>query len=506
LPAPALQRLERWPGLLAVLLLAAAVRLWRLDGLSFWTDEAATVHFARGTPFDIWGTDTHPPLYYALIALWRHLGESEYALRLSSVLFSLGSVWAIFRCGAEIGGRFAAPLAGALLALSPFAVYHAQELRMYALLECVVAWSLLGLLRLLRRPQAVAATPLLQAPLRAAWLLYASGSLLALYTHNLGALWPLCASLGVLWLWGRRPERRRLLGRWVLVNAAVLALWLPYWPVLLSQAGGIMEGFWIRQPAPAEALGLLGHVTLGLGPRFDALELGLAAAFLGAAAVGLAVLWRSGLGSVLLILALVPPLLCYGLELVARPLFAPRAFIWVDLPAVLAIACGLSALVAGPRPALSASLRVAAIGCVVLLLCVRAVAVANAYGRAIKSDWRGFVAELAWEMHPSDKVAVMPGYELRSYQHYRGRQALDGRPTPPVGTERLWAYDGLLALAQALPPGERLWFLRSERFTGPDPLPRLQDDVPCLTVAGRLHALYLDAALLLRDPTCAAEP
>lgn len=479
-----------------VLLLAALVRLYRLDALSFWLDEAATLQFARGAPWDIWGSDTHPPLYYALISAWRLLGESEYLLRLSSVLFSLGSVWAVHAAGVALGGRRTAFLAGLLLALSPFSVQYAQELRSYALLECSGALALLGLVRLMADP-AAAAGPLTSHS-RWSWALYPLGSILVLYSHNMGFIWPLVANLAVLLAWWRRPERRRLARRWGLANALVLLAWMLYWPALLSQLNRVVGGFWIWQPGPAELLGELGYLAMGLGPRFDAVEWGLGLLFLALALFGL---WRvrpRGLALALLLLWGLPPLVEYALVLVARPLFLSKTIIWSALPFVLLLGQGLAGLPAAAARAGKAG-ALAALALVVAVLAVRGVMLDNQMARWSKADWRGLTRMISEQSLPGDRLLVTPRFEQDSLDYYAGRLAAAGLPALPPhhGVGKLEAEAGIAAVLAELAPEGRLWVVRSLRYGQVlDPLPLLAAARPCLLPRQRLEAVGLEAYLL----------
>lgn len=493
------QRLGRL-ALPLVLLLAALPRLWRLDGLSFWFDEAATLHYAQGWPWDIWGQDTHPPLYYTLIGGWRLLGESEYVLRLSSVLLSLGAVAAVHQAGVVMGGRLAGLLAALLLALSPFSMQYAQELRMYALLECTGALALLGLVRLLADP-AAAAGPF--AAVRWRWGLYVLGSVLVLYSHNMGFLWPLVANLAVLLAWWRQPARRRLARRWVLANGVVLLVWMAYWPALYPQVTRVVGDFWMWQPTAARALGDAGFLALGLGPVFDVVEWVLGLLMLALAAFGLWRLRPRGLALALLLLWLLPPLLEYGLDLVARPLFAVKTVIWSALPFVLALGFGLAELLrAGRRRA--PVWMLASLALVVALLAVRGAMLNNYVDRWTKADWRGAVAALALDYRPGDRIMLNPLWELMSYSYYAGRQPLAGRPAlPPRELDDVSGgpFEGEVARLRA---GERLWVLNSLRYrnSGKDMDANVAGLQACATVAGVRHFFDVDLLLILAQADC----
>ena len=71
--------------LVAILILAAAMRFFQLDAQSFWNDEGTSARVAeRSLPLITAAAigDIHPPLYYYVLHFWRGLwGASEFALR-----------------------------------------------------------------------------------------------------------------------------------------------------------------------------------------------------------------------------------------------------------------------------------------------------------------------------------------------------------------------------------------------------------------------------------------
>ena len=126
--------------LLAILLLAFALRVYRLDSQSLWYDEAVTAQVASQGIGELtrWtADDIQPPLYYYAAAGWLRLaGRGEWALRFPSAFFGTLTVplmWAVALrlFGRGRSGRVAALAAALLTALSPLYVYYAQEARMY---------------------------------------------------------------------------------------------------------------------------------------------------------------------------------------------------------------------------------------------------------------------------------------------------------------------------------------------------------------------------------------
>jgi hypothetical protein len=138
--------------LLAVLLLAAGLRFYRIEAQSFWHDEGNAVGLARRDVARILagaGGDIHPPGYYLLLAGWtRVLGErGELPYRSLSAVAGVALVAVVYGLGARLFGPRAGLFAALLTAASPFQIYYGQEARMYALLALAAGLSMLALLR-----------------------------------------------------------------------------------------------------------------------------------------------------------------------------------------------------------------------------------------------------------------------------------------------------------------------------------------------------------------------
>ncbi len=150
--------LARWWPLLALTLLAAAVRLATLNLQSFWFDEAFTpVHVLHpslwATLRGVGRTENTPPLWYVLAwADSRVLGTGEVALRLPSALAGIATVPVAWAIGRELAGRRTAIVCAALVAVNPLFVWYSQEARAYALFVLTAALAILCFLRVLREP------------------------------------------------------------------------------------------------------------------------------------------------------------------------------------------------------------------------------------------------------------------------------------------------------------------------------------------------------------------
>jgi mannosyltransferase len=249
LSAGAGQSRLRWitPGLAALGLVAVALllRLYRLDHKSLWLDEVLTVHFAHRP--SAWlilsSTDVHPPLYYLLAKGTLALSESVFALRFLSAVASATAVWFVFALGRELFDVRTGLVAGFLMAISPFQVWHAQDARMYALLTLLIAAASHVLLRAL----AVGGWR--------HWLTYAALASLALYTHHVAAFSLLAHSIYVL-LIGRNTKW--ILRRFGGALAIAAVLYAPGIASALRQFGQVQAGYWMPRPT----LGLVGSTLV----------------------------------------------------------------------------------------------------------------------------------------------------------------------------------------------------------------------------------------------------
>ena len=244
-PASSARPVQRWwsCGLLAIIVAVAAyLRLNNLGGDALWRDEATSWAQARGNVFQIIAAtvqDNYPPLHNLLLAAtMRALGDSEWALRLPSSVLGVLNVAALYWLGRLAATRAAALIAAALLALSPFAIFHSQEVRMYALLA--LAATLLGGcgLWLTQRP---------------AWpraLLASLAGAALLYSHPYGLPTWLCLVAAVA-LTVSGDDARSRIAVWVASQAIAAMAFLPWIWVLLTRARAVEQSsFWVPFPTP----------------------------------------------------------------------------------------------------------------------------------------------------------------------------------------------------------------------------------------------------------------
>jgi 4-amino-4-deoxy-L-arabinose transferase-like glycosyltransferase len=234
----------------AILVIAAAVRLFRLDHFSYWLDEILQAFWTHGSwPF-FWKSlrfdAVHPPLDYLIGKLVEESDPPDWGRKLPSVLWGVGTVASLGWLVARRAGRAAGLLTMALLALAPFHVRYSQELRPYSLGVFLLCLTLCAVEAYLREPGPARLLLLFLSALATAYTLYVAAVVLAV------AMVALVAGDAL----GPDPQRRhaaRKLLRWS--PALIAALWvsyLPWWPVVLEAAS---------RPSPVSAQPLtLGRV------------------------------------------------------------------------------------------------------------------------------------------------------------------------------------------------------------------------------------------------------
>ena len=217
--------------LLAILLLAAALRFHHLDTQSFWSDEGNSVAMVGRSVTGIFSrsaNDISPPLYYLALDLWGSLvGRSEFAIRALSTLFSLLAVALTAVLGRRIGGWPVALVAAFASATSPYAIHYAQEARMYGPIAALALGAWYALARLQRQPT------------HRGWLLaYLLTALAMLHTQYFTAAVLVGGNLVWLWHGWRRGEFRPAWPRWIGAQGLVAVLFLPWLVVALPSILG----------------------------------------------------------------------------------------------------------------------------------------------------------------------------------------------------------------------------------------------------------------------------
>ncbi len=457
--------------MLAILLVAFALRAYRLDFQSLWSDEGISLlrssqslpEMLRNMPVE------HTPGYFVLLHGWLGLaGASDTALRWLSLLPSVLAVALIFRLGLSLAAprppgasqpvtpQLVAVLAALLLATSGFQIWYAQEARMYAWLLAAALTSCLAQWQVLERPDA-------HSGRHANWwaALYALATAAVVYLHLFGALLPLAQAVFALgWLAVRRDLHR--FARWALAALAALLLFLPWLPHTL----GIFDFEGWRQGGDAGDLPWRYWLAYTVSDGMAAPWRSWLPWVYVVLAIGGAVYWwraRVAAASYLLVTLLAPWAAALALAM-RNPDYHERYTIYLAAPLLLLVAGGIGLLDLRPYRA-QAEARGAAPGpwlavpsllLAGLLVLGSGLAVQRLYTDASlhKPDYRAAAARIAANLQPGDVVLVDGPDPEKVFKHYFTADA----PVHAVGYLQDATYDTVgKELTPLLQGAKRVW-------------------------------------------------
>jgi uncharacterized membrane protein len=239
----------------AILALAAVLRVFRLDGQSMWFDEAARLLVAQGDVLSIvreTGGDTLPPMYHLLMHFWGQLGWQDFYVRIPSALAGVALVAVVAALGRVMFDNRTGLAAALIVALMPYQVFHSQQANLYALL------ALLAGLQMLFFWQAMISGG-------RAWLAaFVVVAAVGMYVHYFAGLVSLVLHAWLL-LAGRMTAGGHYRRRWPSVLAAdgfLALLCLPLVAYFLRGAAEVRGTFWLTRPNLAAPLATLHLFTM----------------------------------------------------------------------------------------------------------------------------------------------------------------------------------------------------------------------------------------------------
>lgn len=350
-----------------LLALALTLRVYRLGDQELRGDEAFGYFFSLRPYADIVRTtlrlrEPHPVASYFVQHAWLGwAGHSEYALRFISAWCGVAATALIYRLGRRLAlGRQISFTGALLLAISPYAIWHSQDARMYTMsLALTLASTIL-------------AVSIWQGGGRRAGVAYVATSWLALHTHYFAAFVVLAQNLAWLLLHGKdlRSLFRsvRMLGRigqgtphaaWLASQAALALLYGPWllaaWGALTTYPGAADSPSFAAMWQRSLSVFAVGE-TVPAAQRLVWAGLAACGAIIGAASLARA----GGAGRrALVVLAsywLVPVLITW-LSARSRPIFNERYLIAAAPPFYLLLAAAIASNV-GSRSFLRRALGV----------------------------------------------------------------------------------------------------------------------------------------------------
>jgi uncharacterized membrane protein len=266
--------------LAVVLTLGTLLRFWQLDSKPLWLDEIITALFSLGRSYhdvplnvtfpavvldqlftfnaDVSCTQiahrvttesVHPPLFFCLLYHWMgwlgtYTDNWIWALRALPALWGVGAIATLYHLNRIAFSPTAGLTGAALMAVSPFAVYLAQEARHYTLPMLLIGLSLAGLVQMQQDLQRQQLRPFI-------WLGWIGINSLGFYVHYFFSM-ALVAQILALTAWMLWQRRRLLLPHWGVWGFAIAGIglsYLPWLPIFLSHMGR-PETDWLRPYDP----------------------------------------------------------------------------------------------------------------------------------------------------------------------------------------------------------------------------------------------------------------
>jgi mannosyltransferase len=203
---------------------------------SIWFDEACSIFIAKLPWGDFWellsAKELNQGFYFLLLKFWLVLGDSEFAVRALSALFSIASIPVLYALAKRLFGVRAGLITALLLSVNPSIVEYAQEARGYALVFFLVVLSSYMFVRVTEDPSN-----------KKMLCGYISISALAVYAHFFGALVLIAQTLSVPFL----PSNKFRIRQLVLANLLIFALIIPI--VLFILFKDLPPASWIPKPS-----------------------------------------------------------------------------------------------------------------------------------------------------------------------------------------------------------------------------------------------------------------
>ena len=437
--------------LCAIVGISAAFRLHSLGAASLLIDEAASDTFAT-MPFrefleTLWHYQGNMTLYYFIMRVWIHIGDSEFMLRLPSMLFGVLTVIAIYMLAARLFGRVTGLIAAALLSVHGFHIAFSQMARSY---------SLLLLLLLLTMYLLVSA---MESQSTRDWGLFAVSAALCVYAHIFAVLVLSAFALAIVFPKPFRVEVRKVVFAAILFEHLIV-------PMALFVLFHHSDQLDFQKPTWTDFSGFL-HLITGEGGAFLTVVYLILCALAFVSPGGRSEKEGWALRTLGLWLVL-PPLLTLAATPI-KPLFAPYMLVMCLPGLIILAACGVTNLL----DASGAQRLVGAAACaLVLILSVVSMRRPVQYEYVPHANWRAAVEYVLAHQQPGDgAVFYIPNdypylyYVRRAEKQHKVTSAPDIL-YPPVQWQPLTREE----VKQVTSGRKRVWLILFLDFVHPERL------------------------------------
>ncbi len=279
------------------------------DAFSFFLSRGSLSNIIRGT-----AADTMPPLYYFLLHFWMKISADLWFLRLLNIFINLLTALLIYALTKELFNSTSALVAIFLFLISPYQIYHSQELRMYAILLLGQVGFYYSFLKIIRS----------SGKRMSLWYFAAVGfGLIAMYSHNLGIIG--LVPINIILLFCRN---KKIVKSLFIVQFLILIFSIPWFYYLPQQLDKIQQAFWTQPPGMIDVFQsmLSLFAFLPMPPIF----MGIALIIVIQSIVMLGVYtFKSKVKKNYIVASLIflPPIILFVLSYLIKPVFVPRIFI-----------------------------------------------------------------------------------------------------------------------------------------------------------------------------------
>lgn len=401
---------------LAIILLAAGLRLYDIDANGLNNDETYTLWLAEhDTAFilrftTLAGQDANnPPLHFLLARALLLVGDEPQLVRLLSALAGTIIVGFTFYLAAHLFDLRIATVGAFLMAVAPLHIAYSRVGRAHILASL---WALLSLVFLAR---------ILFSEARIGhWVGLVVATAAAFWTFHTVFLLALFENAWVLVLWLRRQLSRQVLIRWIISQAVLALLVLPVVLSAFLMASDSRIG-WLTRPELESVVRSIilfstGDPSYGSSSVTPARVLSLMA-IASLAVLGLWVFFQRGYHRQLdsegervlfLIGALGVPWAMAFLISQVRPIYKERYLLFLMPPLFILFAWVLTR-------ARAARISMLALGS---LLCLTGLALSVYYTEPFTEQWRETATYLQSKMEPDDLIIISPGFYGIPFSYY----------------------------------------------------------------------------------------
>jgi mannosyltransferase len=134
-----------------ILIIAFSLTIFNLGKQSFGLDESFSILISKNftTLTNIlWNSESNMWLYYLILHFWLYLGSDEFTVRFLSVIFSMVSVYFVYKIAKKLYNTNVAIYTVFFTSINVFFIFYAQEARSYSLmlmLSCISSYLYLNI-------------------------------------------------------------------------------------------------------------------------------------------------------------------------------------------------------------------------------------------------------------------------------------------------------------------------------------------------------------------------